>query len=82
MRTSLDVATLSVGGRWPHRLSSKCGWYVGELGEDELYEEFRDTHHLHVKFCIRMTQVCKKETSGSTKGSEGEKEDGKNKEEL
>ncbi|XP_032217936.2 marginal zone B- and B1-cell-specific protein isoform X2 [Nematostella vectensis] len=49
------------GGKWPGRLMSKCEGMVGDIGEDKLYEKFRENgsglFYIHRGFCVIC--VCK-----------------------
>jgi len=46
------------GGKWPGRLSSKCFEYVGDMGEDEMYDAFREEEHLNGVLCQQLTKDC------------------------
>lgn len=48
------------GGKWPGRLAQKCGGLVGDIGEDELYTEFRKTRDLFNYLCKEYTKDCVK----------------------
>lgn len=48
------------GGKWPGRLSRKCSTMVGDIGEDELYSEYRKTKDLFNFLCKEYTKDCVK----------------------
>eukprot|EP00795_Rhopilema_esculentum_P008099 gene8099-14015_t len=49
---------LGGGGKWPGRLAEKCGLLVGEIGEDEIYAEFRKKKNLKKLLCKVSTKDC------------------------
>ena len=40
------------------RLAQKCGQLVGDIGEEELYLEFKKTQNLHEFLCKEFTKDC------------------------
>lgn len=46
------------GGKWPGRLSNKCFDYVGEIGEDELYQVFRSRNDFQTYLCQEASTDC------------------------
>ncbi|XP_074068997.1 marginal zone B- and B1-cell-specific protein [Macrotis lagotis] len=38
---SVGISVMVTGGLWPGRLFKMCHNYLGELGEDQLYEEYK-----------------------------------------
>lgn len=49
------------GGKWPGRLGEKCGTMIGDIGEDEVYAEYRKTKgDLLNLFCKVSTKDCLK----------------------
>lgn len=46
------------GGKWPGRLATKCGNLVGDIGEDELYAEYRKGKNLFNFLCKDYTKDC------------------------
>eukprot|EP00794_Sanderia_malayensis_P011935 gene11935-13171_t len=53
---------LQGGGKWPGRLVEKCATLIGEIGEDEVYGEFRSKGNLFNLFCEVETKDCIKKS--------------------
>ncbi|EDO45457.1 predicted protein [Nematostella vectensis] len=67
------------GGKWPGRLMSKCEGMVGDIGEDKLYEKFREDGDLHKYLCTEFSQDCVRDKTAKkgkkkTKKSKGKKD--------
>ncbi|XP_043844357.1 marginal zone B- and B1-cell-specific protein [Dromiciops gliroides] len=41
LENSVGISVMMTGGPWPGRLFKMCHNYLGELGEDQLYREYR-----------------------------------------
>lgn len=39
-----SISVMITGGPWPNRLSTTCFQYLGEFGEDQIYEAYRQGH--------------------------------------
>lgn len=53
------------GGRWPNRLKQMCGDFVGELGEDEIYNAYKNNPVLEQYLCYgdeHLTSLCVKQS--------------------
>eukprot|EP00112_Aurelia_sp_Birch-Aquarium-sp1_P022011 Seg607.5 transcript_id=Seg607.5/GoldUCD/mRNA.D3Y31 product="Marginal zone B- and B1-cell-specific protein" protein_id=Seg607.5/GoldUCD/D3Y31 len=51
---------LGGGGKWPGRLAERCGTLVGEIGEDEIYAEYRKKKSLTNFLCNVSSKDCVK----------------------
>ncbi|XP_002737512.1 marginal zone B- and B1-cell-specific protein-like [Saccoglossus kowalevskii] len=41
LETSEVPGIMQGGGKWPYRINERCGYYVGEYGEDEIYNIYK-----------------------------------------
>ena len=46
------------GGKWPTRLAAKCYSFIDELGEDEIYDRYRNKRNLKEYLCRQVTKDC------------------------
>lgn len=54
-----DVAgMMQGGGKWPGRLREKCSTLAGDVGEDEIYKEYRKKGDLSSFLCKEFTVDC------------------------
>ncbi|XP_048187613.1 LOW QUALITY PROTEIN: marginal zone B- and B1-cell-specific protein [Perognathus longimembris pacificus] len=70
------IHVVVTGGPWPSRLSKTCLHYLGEFGEDQIYE----THHqglgaLEALLCVGPRGVCVEEARGSREEPRGSREE-------
>ncbi|XP_033738265.1 marginal zone B- and B1-cell-specific protein-like [Pecten maximus] len=56
------------GGRWPNRLRETCSMYMGEIGEEEIYEAYRQEKDFEKYLCRGQGLLgeCSKKTSHKT----------------
>lgn len=60
-----DVAgMMQGGGKWPNRLREKCSTLAGDVGEDEIYKEFRKKGELKTFLCKEVTTDCVRDAHG------------------
>ncbi|XP_028405171.1 marginal zone B- and B1-cell-specific protein-like [Dendronephthya gigantea] len=50
------------GGKWPNRLREKCSTVAGDVGEDEIYKEFRRRGELTTFLCQEFSTDCVRES--------------------
>lgn len=51
---------LGGGGKWPGRISQRCGTLVGDIGEDDIYMEYRKRKSLEDFLCKEQSKDCVK----------------------
>ncbi|XP_076453461.1 marginal zone B- and B1-cell-specific protein-like [Babylonia areolata] len=51
LETKDEAGMMQGGGKWPHRLQQMCEQYVGNLGDEVIYEEFLVNGSLENLFC-------------------------------
>ncbi|XP_046522748.1 marginal zone B- and B1-cell-specific protein [Equus quagga] len=60
------ISVMITGGPWPTRLSVTCFHYLGEFGEDQIYEAHRQGRAaLEVLLCGGPRGACSKEAPGT-----------------
>lgn len=57
-----SISVMITGGPWPNRLSMTCFHYLGEFGEDQIYEAYRQGHEtLEALLCGGTHGSCSQE---------------------
>ncbi|XP_043924930.1 marginal zone B- and B1-cell-specific protein [Protopterus annectens] len=57
-----QMSMMMTGGPWPAKLYQMCQSYLGEFGEDEIYEQYRSNKaHLEDFLCYDPGKVCSKQ---------------------
>lgn len=56
------------GGKWPNRLREMCAMYIGEIGEEEIYEAYRKEDDFEKYLCRGkgLLGECSKKTTHKT----------------
>ncbi|XP_060233427.1 marginal zone B- and B1-cell-specific protein [Meriones unguiculatus] len=58
-----SISVMITGGPWPNRLSMTCFHYLGEVGEDQIYEAYRQGQEsLEALLCGGEQGSCSQET--------------------
>lgn len=62
--TEPSISVMITGGPWPNRLSMTCFQYLGDFGEDQIYEAYRQGHEtLEALLCGGTQGSCSQENS-------------------
>ncbi|OBS58249.1 hypothetical protein A6R68_10634 [Neotoma lepida] len=60
--TEPSISVMITGGPWPNRLSMTCFQYLGDFGEDQIYEAYRQGHEtLEALLCGGTQGSCSQE---------------------
>ncbi|KAL1773952.1 marginal zone B-and B1-cell-specific protein [Sigmodon hispidus] len=60
--TEPRISVMITGGPWSHRLSMTCFQYLGDFGEDQIYEAYRQGHEtLEALLCEGTQGSCSQE---------------------
>nr|XP_025036873.1 marginal zone B- and B1-cell-specific protein [Pelodiscus sinensis] len=59
LKSEETVSVMMTGGPWPTRLYKLCQSYLGDFGEEQIYEEYRRRPDALAEFlCSREQRAC------------------------